>query len=302
MLQSPLNYTGGKFKLLPQLIQHFPTNINRFVDLFCGGCNVGINVSADEHIFNDNCKELIHLYQTMQKLGKDEFLTQVFQTIERYSLSDSNTNGYEFYNCDSSKGLGKYNKDKFLRLRTDVNSLNKSNEEYSILLFVLIVYSFNNQIRFNRKREFNLPVGKRDFNKNMKFKLENFISRIQTPHNNFTSNDFREMEIMSLNSDDFVYVDPPYLITCATYNELGGWTAEDEQDLLQYLDKLTENKIKFALSNVLESKGNENVILKNWIRTNPQYKVLNLNYSYKNSNYHKINREHSTKEVLIINY
>ena len=28
MIQSPLNYTGGKFKLLPQILPLFPQNIN----------------------------------------------------------------------------------------------------------------------------------------------------------------------------------------------------------------------------------------------------------------------------------
>lgn len=32
-IKSPLNYVGGKFKLLPQIIPLFPTNINRFFDL-----------------------------------------------------------------------------------------------------------------------------------------------------------------------------------------------------------------------------------------------------------------------------
>lgn len=44
MIQSPLNYTGGKYKLLPQILPLFPGDIRVFVDLFCGGCNVGLNV------------------------------------------------------------------------------------------------------------------------------------------------------------------------------------------------------------------------------------------------------------------
>lgn len=44
MIQSPLNYTGGKFKLLPQILPLLPKNVDRFFDFFCGGCNVGINV------------------------------------------------------------------------------------------------------------------------------------------------------------------------------------------------------------------------------------------------------------------
>ena len=48
-VKSCLNYTGGKYKLLPQIIPLFPEDINMFVDLFCGGCNVGINVNAKKN-------------------------------------------------------------------------------------------------------------------------------------------------------------------------------------------------------------------------------------------------------------
>jgi len=44
-------------------------------------------------------------------------------------------------------------------------------------------------------------------------------------------------------------------------NEKNGWKEQDEKDLLNLLDRLNENNIKFALSNVLESKGNSNNIL-----------------------------------------
>ena len=46
LIQSPLNYTGGKFKLLPQILPLFPENIDIFVDLFCGGANVGVNIKS----------------------------------------------------------------------------------------------------------------------------------------------------------------------------------------------------------------------------------------------------------------
>ena len=47
-IKSPLNYTGGKYKLLNSLFDIFPNNINTFVDLFAGGFNVGINVNANK--------------------------------------------------------------------------------------------------------------------------------------------------------------------------------------------------------------------------------------------------------------
>ena len=54
MIQSPLNYTGGKYKLLPQILPLFPKDIDVFVDLFCGGCNVGVNVESNRVIYNDS--------------------------------------------------------------------------------------------------------------------------------------------------------------------------------------------------------------------------------------------------------
>ena len=46
LVSSPLNYIGGKFKLLPQILPLFPKEINNFVDMFCGGLNVAANIKA----------------------------------------------------------------------------------------------------------------------------------------------------------------------------------------------------------------------------------------------------------------
>lgn len=46
MMKSPLNYIGGKYRLLPQILPLFPKQINTFVDLFAGGLDVSINVDA----------------------------------------------------------------------------------------------------------------------------------------------------------------------------------------------------------------------------------------------------------------
>jgi len=54
-------------------------------------------------------------------------------------------------------------------------------------------------------------------------------------------------------------VDPPYLITCSTYNEQGAWDEQSEKDLLAFLDKAHIKGVRFALSNVLKSKGKENL-------------------------------------------
>lgn len=301
MIQSPLNYTGGKYKLLPQILPLFPTKIATFVDLFCGGCNVGINVAADTHIYNDHCKALIELYELMNRCETSLFLDKIEQIIGKYNLSDIKTKGYEFYGCNGADGLSRYNKNNYLKLRSDVNSMAAHNDEYYIALYVLIVYAFNNQIRFNRKGEFNLPPGKRDFNLKMQSKLTDFIARLHEQNAAFTSLDFHQLNLDKLGRNDFVYADPPYLITCAAYNEQGGWTKDHEYALLNLLDNLNERNIKFALSNVIEAKGKKNIILQDWINRQ-NYRMVNLNYTYKNSNYQRKNKESETKEILVVNY
>ncbi len=306
MIQSPLNYTGGKYKLLPQILPLFPDDINVFVDLFCGGCNVGVNVECQKVIYNDLDQNLLYLYNTFKNLDKDIVLEWIYEIIEKYELSLVSLNGYDYYGCESSKGLGEYNRDKFLKLRSDFNTKHANGNfdyYYYVMLYVIIVYAFNNQIRFNSNGEFNLPVGKRDFNKKMEQKLIDFIDRIQEQNCTFTCCDFRDFDVSSLTSEDFVYIDPPYLITCATYNEQGGWDETAERDLLSFLDDLQKRNIRFALSNVLRSKGKENKILIEWLSKNPdKYKAIPLNYSYSNSNYQTKDRTSISEEVLVINY
>lgn len=305
-IQSPLNYTGGKYKLLKQILPNFPNKIDTFVDLFCGGCNVGININAKEVIYNDLNKNLLYLYNTFKNLDKEITFYWINYIIKEYNLSLVSKHGYSFYNCESSKGLGDYNRNGFLKLRADFNNktlLQNEDYYYYIMLFVMIVYAFNNQIRFNSSGEFNLPVGKRDFNNKIQEKLSKFIERLKEQNSIFTCFDFRDFKIENLNENDFVYADPPYLITCATYNEQGGWTEKDEYDLLAFLDNLSKNRIKFALSNVLSSKGKENKILKAWIERNVnRYRVIHLNYNYANSNYQTKDKTKSSDEVLIVNY
>lgn len=301
-LQSPLNYTGGKFKLLPQILPKFPSQIKTFIDLFCGGGNVGVNVNCNRVIFNDINRDVIYLLQTLKNVEKESIFAWINDIITEYELSDVSKNGYDYYNCDSAKGVGSYNKERFLKLREDFNQTKIVDYHYYIKLYVLIVFSFNNQIRFNSNNEFNLPVGKRDFNKAMQRKLSQFIDCLHELNCSFSCKDFTLMDVEELTQQDFVYADPPYLITCASYNEQGGWNEQKEMELLSFLDKLNERNIKFALSNVLENKGKTNMILKNWLAENRNYVCHNLDYSYSNSNYHTKNKDSRCEEVLITNY
>lgn len=303
IIQSPLNYTGGKYKILNQILPLFPKNINTFVDLFCGGCNVGINVDCQKVIFNDNNENLMYMLNTFKNLDKSSIISMINQIIDKYNLSRSDLYGYGKYSCNSKDGLGPYNLEGYLRLRNDLNNKFTLDYGYYVALYVLICYSFNNQIRFNSKGKFNLPVGKRDFNSKMREKFNNFIDRIKSSDYTFICDDYKNIDVEKFGKDTFVYADPPYLITCATYNEQGAWNEEKEKDLLAYLDVLDKKGIRFALSNVLETKGQENKILKSWLNNNKnRYNVIHLDRDYSNCNYQLKNKNGKSDEVLITNY
>lgn len=283
-VRSPLNYIGGKYNLLPQLLRFFPDNIGCFVDLFCGGCNVGANIAANRIIFNDNLTYLIDLYHFLKTHDLQEILDHIYVRIAELNLSITNTDGY-------------------IALRNLYNE-----KKHPLDLFVLIAFSFNHQIRFNSSHKFNNPFGKNRscFNPKMEQNLIRFVNRIHNINCEFYSQNFNDFNFDALGSNDFVYCDPPYLITTGTYNDgkrgFTGWSEKEELELLCLLDNLTSKNIKFALSNVLTHKGQSNSLLIDWIKANG-YRVEHLSKSYANSNFHTSDRRpDASDEVLIMNF
>ena len=279
LIKSPMNYTGGKFKLLKQILPLFPDRIDgRFIDLFTGGANVAVNVDANRIIANDYDENVIGIYRKMQSMPVEEIIAYIDGRIGEYGLSITDVDAYN-------------------RFRVDYNS-KPMGERNPLDLFVLICYSFNHQFRFNRDGEFNMPFGKErsQFNDTIRKNLVSFRERIEGI--TFTVRSFVGIKVEKLSNDDFVYCDPPYLITCATYNEKDGWNETLEHELLSMLDRLNDNGVRFALSNALSSKGRTNEILTEW---SCRYNVHHLANSYGNCSYHTKDRS-GADEVLITNY
>lgn len=299
-VQSAVNYTGGKYRLLPQIIPKFPRNIKTFYDIFGGGANVAINVNVKEQvIINDVESHIIELYRYIQKSDFETMLRDINEIIKDYNLSDTKNKGYKFYSANSSIGLKDVNKEQYEKLREDFNR-GLFSKENPLIFYILIVYAFNNQIRFNSFGAYNVPAGKRDFNSRMELKLKNFKEALTKDSIVLENKDFRVlMSEIEADDDIFVYLDPPYLISTASYNENGAWSLRDEEDLLSNLDRLSAKGVKFALSNVLEHKGRSNALLKKW---SAKYNVYYLNYHYNNSNYQSKADSNRTVEVLVTNY
>ena len=281
LIHSPLNYTGGKFKILKDIVPLFPEGVETFVDLFAGGLNVGINVIAERVIANDQLSFLIGLYRFFQGTKWDDLKSRIHGRIAELELTQENEKGY-------------------LELRRQYNETHEPLD-----LFLLTCYAFNHQIRFNSKHEFNTSFGKdrSSYNKSIEANLAEFVRRLQTNNITLRSGDFLGVPVLELSERDLVYCDPPYLISTGSYNDgkrgFKDWTEKEEGELLGLLDAVNERGIKFALSNVFAHKGMQNEMLIEWAR---KYEVNYIDKKYSNCSYHFKDRGTETVEVLVTNY
>ena len=152
--KSPMNYTGGKYRLLPQIMEYFPKDVNVMVDLFAGGCDVCSNFKANKIYANDINNYIIDIYKKMQSMPINDVLNYIDTTIKEFELS-------------------MYNQEAYLKFR---QYYNQSQNRNPLDLYVLICYSFNYQFRFNNKHEFNSPFGRNrsSFNDTMRENLIKF--------------------------------------------------------------------------------------------------------------------------------
>jgi site-specific DNA-adenine methylase len=211
----------------------------------------------------------------------DAVLRRINEKIAEYKLSKENEHGYkafrDYYNATGNP----------------------------IDLFTLSCFSFNYQFRFNSSLEFNNPFGRNRsyFSETTKQNLMLFMEEMKRKNLEFYTRDFRELPLSGLAGSDFIYCDPPYLITTGTYNDgkrgFHDWTETEEKDLYAVLDEANKNSIRFALSNVFVHKNQENRILQNWAQ---KYRVHYINADYSNCNYQTKQRGSKTVEVLVTNY
>lgn len=178
-----------------------------------------------------------------------------------------------------------------MALRRDFNK----NKSEMMLLYMLLIYGFNRMIRFNAKGEFNLPVGNVDFNKNVASALTSYFEYVSGRNIQLFSMDFQEfIEGAKPSPDDFVYLDPPYLITFSEYNKL--WDENCEMRLIGFLDDLSSRGIRFAVSNVLWHRQRYNGVFNEWAQ---KYNIVKIKSNYISFN---DNTEKDTCEVLVKNY
>ena len=271
---SPLNFIGGKHDMIDFLKNYMPKQIDTFYDLFAGGFNVGINVEADKVVYNDINFKVRELLEYITNANMKDFYKYISATTTKFGLKNED-------------------KESYMKLRDKYNSTPIDKRDCRDL-FLLIMYGFQQQIRFNSKLDYNNPVGQAGFNNKILDKLISF-SRITKERKVFYYSEDYERFLDYINKDDFVYIDPPYLITLGSYNDgkrgFNGWNEKEELRLLNFLDCLNKRHIKFMLSNILTHKNKTNKILKEWIESN-NFKIIKYDRKARGNR----------AEIIVLNY
>lgn len=270
IIKSPLNYTGSKYSIFLEIQKVFPKHMSKFVDAMGGAFNVGINVVADEVFYNEF---LPHSYKIVNLFFENEYeaiIKKVEETIKTFNLQ-------------------KGDKESYINLRNHYNQTKNIFE-----LFVLHMYCFQNQMRFNSKLEFNTPVGNCSYNESIVERIKKFIPRAQSVK--LINGSYAALDLTNFDKDTVFYFDPPYFITSATYNDgkrgFVGWDADEETKLLEYLSMLNQKGFKFILSNVIYHNDETNYLLAEWINTH-KFFVTNVD---------NVGSKNSRDEVLVYNF
>lgn len=272
--ESPLNYIGSKAKMISHIKQSLPKKFNSFVDACGGGFNVGININADKIIYNDINHFVSNLVASFKTNDTYQYILYLKRIIKKYELEAKNAKSY-------------------LKVREHYNSLPLEKRDTK-LLYAVILYGFNQQIRFNGNHEFNNPVGMRWFNDKVLEKMISFSRVIKEKNVIFESKDYREL-FSEIDKNTFTYLDPPYMLTNGSYNDgkrgFNGWTKRTEKQLFNFATKLNEDGKSFMISYVLEHKGQFNGQFDSWIKQG-EHNLIHVEPILGNNR----------KEIFITNY
>ena len=272
--ESPLNYIGSKAKMAETIARELPEQIDCFVDAFGGGFNVGVNIPAKKIIYNDINSFVSKLVSSFKENDTYEYILFIKRIIRKF-------------------GLEKENAEAYTKVRDYYNAFPIEKRDPR-LLYCVILYGFNQQIRFNNSLEFNNPVGMRWFNDKVLEKMISFSRATKEKTIQFYDSDYIDLQ-KQIDKETFIYFDPPYMLTRGAYNDgkrgFNGWDISLENELLAFAENLNENKKHFMISYVLEHKGETNANIQKWINRH-NFNVIYVNPQLGNNR----------NEVLITNY
>lgn len=217
-VRPPLKWAGGKrwlVKHIMHLWKPYEKRDYRFVEPLCGGLAITLGLMPRLALLNDINPHLINFYTNLKRGLKADLPMR-------------------------------FDKDLYYNYRERLNGLIKeerSNTPEAALLFYYLNHSgYNGLCRFNRQGYFNVPVGE--------YKQVTYLKEFDQYRSAFHKWDFtcKDFETLGINTNDFVYIDPPYDVEFRQYSE-GGFDWADQVRLAKWIAERIDNRVPVVISN-----------------------------------------------------
>ncbi len=237
-----VKWVGGKSQLVEELEKYIPEDrpITKYCEPMIGGGALLFNALSkyafDEVYISDTNTELINAYQVI-KDNVEDLINKLNELQMLFLPMNDNGRKYHYYAA----------RDKFNSL-----VLNKNNSLDKAALFIFLNKTcFNGLYRVNKKGQFNVPMGA--------YKNPTICDEANLRN---VSKALKNVEIVCgdytlskgfIDSNTFVYIDPPYRPISAT-SGFTSYTADVFDDneqirLAQFIDEINETGAKIVLSN-----------------------------------------------------
>ena len=178
-----IRWAGSKQQQLGILSEYWPGNGARYIEPFCGSAALFFGIEPKDAVLGDLNAELICTYRSIQ--------------LDVGTVLDCLTR------------LPKTPRDYYGIRATDPSRLSEA--EQAARFLYLNTYCFNGLYRTNSQGEFNVPVGKSRSAKTINVNAIRQASGMMT-NTVFVHGDFQRT-LEWVRPGDFVYLDPPYLVS-----------------------------------------------------------------------------------------
>lgn len=275
-----IKYPGGKLKEFSLIERFKPTNIKRYFEPFVGGGSIYFNINISNSFINDKSEDLISLYNYVKNqdnkffnyLNKLDFLWKQLDTNSELNTNIINKEKFISYTnksfalkskriqCLENEGNKISNEDKenikltarktafYMCIRDIYNDQKENKQLHTACFYFIREYCYSSMFRFSKNGNFNDPYGGQSYNlKYMTSKIKQMQSNeiiLYLKNTAIYNLDFEEfLNLFTLDSNDFIFLDPPYDSEFSTYDN----NAFDKNEQIRLNKFLTNTKAKWML-------------------------------------------------------
>lgn len=252
-VKPPIKWVGGKTQIIQKILNEFPKEINNYFEIFLGGGSVllallsfkEIKIKGKIYAFDLN-ETLIHFYKNIQK-NPTKIIDNTIELVKEFN----NIRDVEINRKPKNIDEAKTSKESFYYwIRKEYNNLSQiqKNSITGSSYFLFLNKTCFRGLYRTGPNGFNVPFG---HYKNPEIINKEHILTVNSLIKNviFEVSDFKKSLKEEYETDDFIYLDPPYAPenskSFVSYNE-GGFDINNHKKLFEICNKLDT---QFLMSN-----------------------------------------------------